>query len=188
MRRRITMLLALPLLLALPAACTTASASPAPPQPPPPSNTPDPGQSYWPGQEDVSDAATTVEDASAPRWPDAYAGVSVDLPARTLLVHRIPTPGLDAAVRAMVPAVTVRFVDAKHSARTLDTWVEQVRADESSWRRRGITLYGTSTTIGECVDIEVEHPQRDAAKFTARYPRMTLCVQQGYPAVPLTAN
>ncbi|MGC4854964.1 hypothetical protein ACLQ24_16630 [Micromonospora sp. DT4] len=96
--------------------------------------------------------------------------VSLDLPGRALLVHRVPTRGLDQAVRALVPAVAVRFVDAAHSEATISEWLERVRADFDYWACRGIPLHSTGPKIGECVTVGIDHPQRDAGKLHARYP------------------
>ncbi|MEH1167332.1 hypothetical protein V6V47_18295 [Micromonospora sp. CPCC 205539] len=186
MHRRCATLLALPL-LALLAACATPAAS-ADPQQPSTSATPLPQQSYWPGQEALMDAATQVENAALPRWPHTYAGVSLDVPGDVLLVYRVPTRDFDAEIRALVPAVTVRFVDTPYSARTLDRWIERVRADVAHWQSRGVVVHSSFVELGECVTLEVAEPQRDAAKLAAFYPGIPLCVRKGWPAVPLNAG
>ncbi|MGC4746880.1 hypothetical protein ACLQ28_14625 [Micromonospora sp. DT201] len=185
-RRLAPLLLALPL-LAL-AACAAATTAPTtPPQPPPATATPDPGQSHWSGQEEVVNAARVVDEAAPLRWPEAYAGVAVDPPARVLLVQRIPTPGLDAAVRAMVPAVTVRFTDARYSKVVLDEWVADISADFDYWQRRGVQLRNVGAEPGQYVEVGTDDPQRDAGKIQAHYPHMTLRMVQGVIAVPATA-
>ncbi|MEU0549804.1 hypothetical protein [Micromonospora sp. NPDC005979] len=185
MPRRMTALLAALPLLAL-TACTAATAAPT--TPPPATATPNPGQSEWPGQQEVMDAATVVDDAAPSRWPDAYAGVAVDLPAHLLLVRRIPTPGFDAAIRAMVPAVTVRFEDAVHSARLLDGWVEKINTDYDYWQRRGIPLHTVGAEPGQYVEVGIDNPRRDAGKIRARYPHMVLHIVHGGPPEPLNAD
>lgn len=188
MRRRLAALLSVPLLAPL-TACAAASATP---HSPPALSTPAPAQSYWPGQDELMVAAGTVERYAARKWPHVYTSVSLDLPGRMLLVHRIPTRGFDAEIRPLVSGVTVRFVDVAYSARTLDGWFERVQADMDTWRRRGVTIHalfwdgGGST--GRCLTVEVENPQRDAALITRHYPDMSICVRQGWPPVPLTAN
>ncbi|MFG1918089.1 hypothetical protein [Micromonospora sp. NPDC048898] len=179
MPRRVTALLTLTL-LALPAACASPSASAVP-------SVPHAEQSYWPAQDALNDAAEAV-DGVGERWPDVYADVSLDVPAGVLLVHRIPSAGFDEAVRQLGVHVTVRFVDAQHSARALDRWVEQIAADMDYWRQRGVAVYEVGPTIGKCVSVGVGDPQRDAAAVTAHYPGVPLCVEQGAPAVPLTAE
>ncbi|TDB82233.1 hypothetical protein [Micromonospora sp. KC721] len=137
--RRLTALLTLPL-LALPA-CTMPTASAAPQPSPPPAPAPEP--SYWPGREQVMETAGRIEDAAAPGWPQAWAGVETDFPGRAVVVHRIPTPGMDAEIRAMAPAgVGLRFVDTVYSAQTLDDWVTRVRADQTWWQtRHGVIIH-----------------------------------------------
>ncbi|WP_327031319.1 hypothetical protein [Micromonospora ureilytica] len=186
MQGRVTVLLALTS-MALLAACATPTVS-AGPQEPPASTTPAPQQSYWPGQDALSDAAVVVEGAAVPRWPHAYAGVSLDVPGDVLMVHRVPTAGFDDAIRAVTPGVTVRLVDAAHSARALDGWIERVRSDVAYWRSRGVVVHSSFVEIGTCVTLEVAEPQRDIARLTAFYPGIPLCVRQGEPAVPLTAG
>ncbi|WP_328347050.1 hypothetical protein [Micromonospora sp. NBC_00421] len=187
MPRHLTTLLAPPL-LAL-SACTAATAAPTtPPQLPPASTTPNPGQSEWPRQQELGDAATTVDETAPSRWPDAYAGVALDMPAQLLLVQRIPTPGFDAAVRAVVPTVTVQFTDARYSKRTLDAWVEQISDDFTYWQGRGIQLHSVGAEPGQYVAVGINNPKRDAGKISARYPRMDLRVVQGSPAVLATAG
>ncbi|TDB80230.1 hypothetical protein [Micromonospora sp. KC721] len=190
MHQRLTALLALPL-LALPA-CTTPTASAAPQ---PPASTPVPDQSYyWPGQDEVMDTADRIESAAAHGWPRSWAGVENDLPGRSVVVHRIPTPGMDAEIRAMVPpGVGLRFVDAVYSAQTLDAWLTRVRADQTWWERRhGVLIHSTYAEMGECAVLETEHPARDEARIAAvasrspGYRSMSLCVRQGYPYEPLT--
>ncbi|WCN83251.1 hypothetical protein [Micromonospora sp. LH3U1] len=177
-----------PLLLAL-AACTAATAAPTTPlQPPRPTATPWPGLPEWPGQQEVMDAATVVGNAASLRWPRAYAGVAVDLPARLLLVQRIPTPGLDAAVRALVPAVAVRFTDARYSKVALDEWVADIGVDFDYWQRRGVQLRNVGAEPGQYVEVGTDDPQRDAGKIRAHYPHMTLHLVQGVIAVPVTAG
>lgn len=184
MHRNLVALAALPLLV-LPAACATPEASAAPQLPS--TVTPSPGDSYyWPGQEEVTAAGETVHNHATRRWPDAYAGVASDLPGRALEVYRIPTPGFDSGIRKLT-SVTVRFVDARHSARTVDGWVDRISADLNYWQRRGVTIHGVVSETGQKVTVEVDSPQRDAAKIIAHYPDMDLDVQQGWPAVPLTA-
>ncbi|RFS38692.1 hypothetical protein D0Q02_31095 [Micromonospora craniellae] len=114
--------------------------------------------------------------------------MALDLPAGFLLVHRVPTSGLDAEVAAMVPQVAVRFVDAVYSARQLNTWNDQVGVDAGWWQRRDVVVHGRYVRFGECVVVEVEHPQRDAARIVAQYHGVPLCVEQGYPAVFLNAD
>ncbi|RKN51207.1 hypothetical protein D7223_05760 [Micromonospora endolithica] len=172
-------MLALPL-LALCAACAAPTASASGPSP-------HSEQSYWPGQQALTDAAGAV-DAIGVRWPDVYAGVSLDLPADVLLVHRVPAAGFDEAVRRLVPHVTVRFVDAEHAALALDRQAERVVRDVDYWRQRGVSVHSVGTTIGECVTVGVGDPDRDAAVVTAHYRGVPLCVEQGAPLVPLPAN
>ncbi|PZG20745.1 hypothetical protein C1I95_08875 [Micromonospora craterilacus] len=186
MRLRLTTLLATPLLL-LVAACAMPVASAAPAQSPA-SGAPVPAQSYWPGQEELMKAGETVDIAGPRRWPDGYAGVAVDLPAGLLLVYRIPAADVDDEVRALVPQVTVRFVDVAYSARQLAAWNDQVGADTAWWQGRDVLVHGRYVRFGECVVVEVEHPQRDAARITAHYRGVPVCVEQGYPFVPLTAG
>ncbi|MEU5781316.1 hypothetical protein [Micromonospora lupini] len=188
MRLRMTVSLILPLmaLLAACAACATSNASGGPQQPAT-STGPAPQQSYWPGQEALSNAALVVEGIGGQSWPDAYAGVSLDLPSDVLLVHRVPARGFDEAIRAVTPGVTVRFVDASHSARSLDGWVERIRADAAYWQSHGVIVHSSYVEIGTCVTLEVAAPKHDAARLAAFYPGVPLCVQQGWPAEPLTA-
>ncbi|GIJ12158.1 hypothetical protein ACFFMR_33005 [Micromonospora andamanensis] len=178
-RRYLAVLLTLPLL----AACATPAASAGPP-----AAAPAPEQSYWPGQEELMDAGGTIDTVGPRRWPDSYAGVATDMPAGTLLVYRIPTPGIDAQIRALVPQVRVRMIDVAHSARHLAAWSEQVRADVPWWQRHGVTVYAFYNRFGECVVVEVAEPHRDADRITAHYRPMPVCVEQGYPFVPLTAD
>ncbi|MEU3452285.1 hypothetical protein ABZ671_01540 [Micromonospora sp. NPDC006766] len=194
MLRRLAALLALPL-LALPAGCATPVASAAAPQPQPPVTrppqpaTPEPAQSYWPWQQRLTEAAEAVNNAAARRWPDTFAGTSVDVPANVLMVHRVaPAAGLDAAVRKMVPDVTIKSIDARYSAKALDGWIAQVRADTAWWQRHGVTIHSTYVRIGLCVVAEVADPQRDATRIKAHYPAESVCVEQGYPAEPLIAR
>lgn len=185
MRLRTTASLILPLMVLL-AACATSNASGGPHQPHA-STEPAPQQSYWPGQSALNDAALAVEGVAVQSWPYAYAGVSLDVPGDVLLVHRVPARGFDEAIRKVTPGVTVRFVDAGHSARSLDGWVERVRADAAYWQSHGVILHGSYVDIGACVTLEVAEPKRDAARLTAFYPGIPLCVRQGWPAEPLTA-
>lgn len=182
-RRPMLALLAVPLLAV--AACTAPTAQAAP-QPPPATAVPAP--SYWPGQEALMAAGETVDTTAPTRWPDAYAGVELDVPAGVLIVHRVPTASLDAAVRALVPQVTVRFADAVYSARQLGAWAEQVRADLPYWQRRGITIHEVGTRPGQCVTVGAADPARHASTIVARYRAMAVCVEQGHPAEPLTAD
>ncbi|MET7948431.1 hypothetical protein [Micromonospora sp. NPDC005324] len=177
-------------LLALAGSSVATAAPTTPPQPPPATATatPDPGRSEWPSQQEVMDAATVVGKAASTRWPRAYAGVAVDLPARLLLVQRIPTPGFDAAIRALVPAVTVRFADARYSELTLDAWVADISADYDYWQRRGIPLHAIGAEPGQYVEVGTDNPQHNAGRIRDHYPRMTLRVVQGSPSVPATAN
>ncbi|WP_422740002.1 hypothetical protein ACN263_12680 [Micromonospora sp. WMMD729] len=188
MRRRLTALLSVPL-LALSAACAAASATP---QAPPAFTTPAPAQSYWPGQDELMAAAGVVEDHAARNWSRVYTSVSLDVPAGVLLVHRVPTAGFDAEIRPLVRGVTVRFVDTAHSARTLVGWFERVQADMSYWQRRGVTIHSLwwngEGSAGRCLTVEVANPRRDAALITRHYTDMSICVRQGGPAEPLTAN
>ncbi|MET8277810.1 hypothetical protein [Micromonospora sp. NPDC005174] len=189
MRRRLAALLSVPL-LALPTAC--AAASPTTPQSPPALTTPAPAQSYWPVQDVLMAAAGTVETHAARNWSRAYTSVSLDVPGGVLLVHRVPTPGFDAEIRPLARGVTVRFVDAAYSARTLDGWFERVQADMDYWRRQGVMIHslwwnGEGST-GRCLTAEVGNPQRDAVLITRHYADMSICVRQGWPAEPLTAN
>lgn len=179
MSRRVPALLIVPL-LALPAGCASPSASARP-------DVPNAEQSYWPAQDALSDAADVVDRVGG-RWPDVYADVSLDVPAGVLLVHRIPSAGFDEAVRQLGLHITVRFVDAQHSARALARWVEQVSADMDYWRQRDVAVYEVGPTIGKCVSVGVGDPHRDTAAVTAHYPGVPLCVEQGAPAVPLTAD
>ncbi|MEV6708508.1 hypothetical protein [Micromonospora wenchangensis] len=184
MHRRLTTLLAAPLLAVL-AACGTVAAQAAP-QPPP--SSPVPGQSYWPGQEALMDAGARVGEVAPGRWPAAYAGVAVDMPGGRLLVYRVPTSGMDAAVRALAPAVLVDFVDATYSAASLEEWAARVRDDQAFWQQRGVTVHSVGTDFGRCVTVGLADPQRDGGKVLARYSRAALCVEQGYASDPLTAN
>ncbi|WP_434740406.1 hypothetical protein [Micromonospora sp. SH-82] len=169
LRRRIALLaLALPL-LALPTVGTHATAGGRQP----PAAT----------QEDLGAAASLVDATGAARWSDAYAGVALDVPAGVLIVHRIPTSRLDAELSALVP-VPVRFVDAMHPARTLDAWQAQVFGDRDRWEARGVLIHSIWVDFGQCVILEIGDPQRDAARLTAAYPDMTLCVRQGWPPEP----
>ncbi|GIJ30837.1 hypothetical protein Vqi01_59990 [Micromonospora qiuiae] len=134
------------------------------------------------------EAAGRIDTAGPSRWPDGYAGVATDMPAGVLLVYRIPTPGLDAEIQALVPEVTMRTIDVAYSARQLAAWSDQVRADIAWWHRQGVMVHGFYSRSGECVVVEINDPQRDADRITNRYPRMPLCVEQGYPFVPLTVD
>ncbi|MDM4783347.1 hypothetical protein [Micromonospora sp. b486] len=171
-------LAALPMLVAC--AAPGASASPHPP--------PSSRQSLWPQQQALTDAAVVVDSAAGARWPDAYAGVSLDVAGGVLLVHRIPAAGLDAAVRDLAAGVRVWFVDARHSARTLDGWAGRVTADVGYWQRRGVVVHSVGTDIGQCVRVEVANPGRDSAPIIGHYRPMALCVRQGSPAEPLPAG
>ncbi|MEV1015506.1 MULTISPECIES: hypothetical protein [unclassified Micromonospora] len=188
MRRRLAALLSVPL-LALPAACAAASTTP---ESPPATGTPAPAQSYWAGQDELMAAADTVEDYAARNWPHAYTSVSLDLPGRVLLVHRVPTADFDAKIRPLVRGVSVRFVDSAYSGRTLDGWFERVQADIDDWRRRGVTIHSLfwngEGSIDRCLTVEVGNPRHDATLLTTHYADMSICVRQGGPAVPLTAD
>ncbi|MFY1622868.1 hypothetical protein ACN261_25835 [Micromonospora sp. WMMD723] len=184
MQYRLPVLLVAPLLAVL-AACGTVTAQAAP-QPIP--SSPAPEQSYWPGQEALMDASNRVDEVAPDRWPAAYAGVALDLPGGRMLVYRVPTAGMDAAVRALVPAVLVDFVDATYSAAKLEEWAAKVRDDQAFWQHRGVTVHGVGTDFGRCVTVGLADPQRDGGKVVARYPKAALCVEQGYASDPLTAN
>jgi hypothetical protein len=186
MRQHVTTLLVLPL-LALPAACTTPDVSAAP-QPSTATSTPDPEQSYWPGQDEVMAAATVIDDHANAHWSHAHAGVALDLPGQAVDVHRIPTHGFDAEIRSMLPNMKLRFVDAKHSAATLNGWVQRIFDDRPYWQNRGVLIHGIGSEMGKHVDVEVANPERDARKITARYPHMELRVKKGWPAVDLTGR
>ncbi|WP_428966104.1 hypothetical protein [Micromonospora fluostatini] len=185
MRRRLAALLAVPVVLVVAEGAT--SAVPALSRPSV-SRAPLPDQSYWPGQEELMTAAEIVDMLGPRRWPDAYAGVSLDLPGGFLLVHRVPTAGVEAEVRAVVPRVAVRFVDAAYPAWRLDAWNDQIGAAVDWWQRRDVIIHGRYVRFGECVVVEVEYPARDAARLTARHRGVPLCVEQGYPSVFLTAD
>jgi hypothetical protein len=181
-RPTLALLLAAPLLAA--SACTTPVASAAP-QPPPATAAPVVEPSYWPGQDTLMDAGTTIDATAPTRWPAAYAGVELDLPAGHVLVHRVPTPGMDDAIRALVPQVSVRFVDTAYSERQIAGWMDQVLADWTYWQRRGVTVHEVWPRFGTCVVVGVEDPRRHASVVAARYPSATVCVEHGSPAVPL---
>ncbi|MFI1197767.1 hypothetical protein ACH4T9_31530 [Micromonospora sp. NPDC020750] len=154
-----------------PAPSSCAQAGTAVPSPP----TPSPGRSYWPHQNSLMDAATTVQEAGEQRWPQVYAGVELDLEQNLLKVRRIPSgPAVDQAVCALVPTVIVRFVDAVHSERQLAAWQARVFADRSYWQRRGIVLNGISTDMGLGVVVAMDDPDRHRAAITARYPGLLL--------------
>ncbi|MEU4476152.1 hypothetical protein [Micromonospora sp. NPDC023888] len=134
------------------------------------------------------EAAMVVDQAASTRWPKAYAGVAVDVPVQLLLVQRIPTLGFDAAVRGLVPGMTVRFADARYPRLTLDAWVADISADYDYWQRRGVPLRHVSAAPGQYVEVGTDDPQHDAGKIRAHYPHMTLHVVQGVIAVPATAR
>ncbi|WP_433344160.1 hypothetical protein [Micromonospora sp. CA-111912] len=168
-----------------PAGSSCAQAGTAVPSPVAPS----PGRSYWPHQDSLMDAATTVQEAGEQRWPQLYAGVELDLEQNLLQVRRIPSgPAVDQAMCALVPTVTVRFVDAVHSERQLYAWQASIFADRPYWQRRGIVLNGISTEPGLCVVVAIDDPARHWATITARYPGLPIRVEHGGEAVPLVVG
>ncbi|WP_422752601.1 hypothetical protein [Micromonospora sp. WMMD708] len=180
MHRRLTALL-----LAALTACGTTAAQAAPrPSLAPPA----PEQSYWPGQDALMDAAARVDEVAPGRWPAAYAGVALDVPGGRLMIYRVPTAGMDAALRALAPAVRVDLVDATYPAASLEKGAAKVWADQAFWQQRGVTVHGVGTDFGRCVTVGLANPRRDGAKVTAHYPGVALCVEQGYPSDLLTAG
>ncbi|WP_140157960.1 hypothetical protein [Micromonospora sp. NBS 11-29] len=169
-----------PLLLAT-AACATSAARAEP------GRQPAPVVSYWPGQEEVMDAAGRVDEAAPARWPDRYAGIATDFPGRAVIVHRVPGGGIDGDVRALAGGVTVRFVDAVEPATTIDRWMGRVRADIDWWADRGVIVWSVAPRFGDCVVLEVDRPAEQSAEITRHYSDMRVCVEQGSEAVPLPA-
>lgn len=174
-------MLVIPLLLAT-AACATAAARAEPGGPPAPA------VSYWTGQEEVMDAAGRVDEIGPKRWPDQYAGVATDFPGRAMTVYRVPGGDIDADVRALAGGVTVRFVDAMVPATTINRWLDRVRADTDWWAERGVIVWSVWPQFGDCVGLGVDRPAEQSAEVIGHYPDMRVCVEQGYEAVPLTAD
>jgi hypothetical protein len=178
MRSRIVpVLVAVAALLAVPALSATA----APDSP----STPEPVPSDWPNQTRLLDAAVTIEAAAQERYPQIYAGIALDLPGDALIVYRKPSAEFEGTMAALVPHVTVRYAYAAHSERQIATWQAEVFADRDYWHRRGIDIHGTAPRVGQCVEVEVENPDRDGAAILAHYADRPICVEQGWPAVPL---
>ncbi|MEU1761146.1 hypothetical protein [Micromonospora sp. NPDC005652] len=177
--RHAKVLLVAPLLLPA-AACTTTAAGAEPVGQPTPS--------YWPGQERAMAAAEKVSESGPERWPATYAGVATDLPGAAITVHRVPGGDIDADVRALVPGVTVRFVDAAEPAAVVDRWADAVRADVSWWSGQGVTVRSVWPRTGDCAVVETDEPAKHAAAIAARYPDARVCVEQGHDAPPLTAD
>lgn len=150
---------------------------------------PAPAISDWPHQTALLDAAVMAETAGQQRFPTLYAGVSLDLPGDALLVHRIPSPTFDQAIRALIPAsVFIRYVDALYSETQLAEWMVEVVADQNYWHGRRIPLNSVGVRIGECVEAGVDEPARDGAAIIAHYPQRPICIELAGAAVPLTAG
>lgn len=143
-----------------------------------------------PGQNALDDAAHAVEPMLKHDFASSYAGLELQQPTGpadktpyALVIYRIPSPGLDAAVRRALPTTNVVFKNAKYNALDAQQTVNKISADVSYWQSKGLRINVYGPWLDGRVQIGIDDPAKWTAAIAARYGADRVVVNRVGPAI-----
>jgi hypothetical protein len=129
----------------------------------------------------LDDVAQRIYRHVQARFVDVFTGLEMRQEADAVRVYSKPSAAFDAWILDTFADQCVEVAEARYSAPELQAFVDQVEADRSHWKARGIQLNTVSVSMDGTVTLGVDPERVEAARreIPSRYPFRVLIVAEG---------
>lgn len=129
----------------------------------------------------LDDAAQRIYRHAQAHFADVFTDLELRQEADSVRVYSKPSAAFDAWILDTFADQCVEVVEARYSAPELQAFVDQVEADLSHWKARGIQLNTVSVSRDGTVILGVDPERVEVARreIPSRYPFRVLIVAEG---------